>query len=130
MIRTTAHPRQLTGMGPSKGSTRVSRRPGTRRRHPRAGQRLGPGAEAGDDGAMAKSGGGPRFFKRRGDELTVKDGEGNKHHATLERVDADSTQEDGSFVLGYCKSCDWTGPARRARDKARKDALAHSDECP
>ena len=79
---------------------------------------------------MAKSGGGPRFFKRRGDELTVKDGEGNKHQATLERDDADSTQEDGSFVLGYCKSCDWTGPARRARDKARKDALAHSDECP
>jgi hypothetical protein len=88
------------------------------------------GREAGDDDAMAKSGGGPRFFRRRGDELTVKDGEGNKHHATLERVEADTTQEDGSFVLGYCKSCDWTGPARRARDKARKDALAHADDCP
>jgi len=52
------------------------------------------------------------------------------HRVTLERVEADTTQEDGSFVLGYCKSCDWTGPARRARDKARKDALAHADDCP
>jgi hypothetical protein len=98
--------------------------------HPFAERSLVSGREAGDDGAMAKSGGGPRFFRRRGDELTVKDGEGHKHQATLERVDADTTQEDGSFVLGYCKSCDWTGPARRARDKARKDALAHADECP
>ena len=97
---------------------------------PALGRWLALGAEAGDDDAMAKSRGGPRFFKRRGDELTVKDGDGNKHHATLERVDADTTQEDGSFVLGYCKSCDWTGPARRARDKARKDALAHADGCP
>lgn len=79
---------------------------------------------------MAKSGRGPRFFKRSGDDLTVKDADGHKHHAALEPVDADNTHEDGSFVLGYCKSCDWTGPARRARDKARKDALAHVDECP
>lgn len=88
------------------------------------------GPEAGDDVHMARPARGPRFFKRRGDELTVKDAEGKKHHATLERVDADTTQEDGSFVLGYCKSCDWTGPARRAREKARRDALTHAEECP
>jgi hypothetical protein len=98
-------------------------------RVPLDGQRLALGGEAGEHGLMPKSGGGPRFLKRRGDELTVKDAGGNKHHATLERVDADSTHEDGSFVLGYCKSCDWTGPARRAREKARKDALAHAEEC-
>jgi hypothetical protein len=83
---------------------------------------------------MAKPHAGPRFFKRRGHELTVKDSEGVKHQAHLERVDDDSgqpvTQDDGAFAFGYCKSCDWTGPARRARDKARRDAKAHMDECP
>ncbi|GAA2747751.1 hypothetical protein GCM10009868_38440 [Terrabacter aerolatus] len=79
---------------------------------------------------MAKSGRGPRFFKRSGDDLTLKDAEGHKHRAVLEPVDADNVHEEGAFILGYCKSCDWTGPARRARDKARKDALAHVDECP
>jgi hypothetical protein len=86
------------------------------------------------DGAMPKPQAGPRFFKRRGRELTVKDSEGVKHHAQLERVDDAGrqpfTQDDGAFAFGYCKSCDWTGPARRARDKARRDALAHMDECP
>jgi hypothetical protein len=83
---------------------------------------------------MAKSDAGPRFSKRRGRDLTVKDSRGGKHHAILEPVDQDAkhppTKDDGSFVFGYCKSCDWTGPARRARDKARKDALAHEPECP
>ena len=78
---------------------------------------------------MTKSADRARFFKRRGDDLTVKDVDGRVHHALLEPVDADTTREDGSFVLGYCKSCDWTGPARRARGKAREDALAHVPEC-
>jgi hypothetical protein len=78
---------------------------------------------------MAKRDTGPRFFKRRGHDLTVKDGDGVKHHATLESVDRHGTQDAGAFAFGYCKSCDWTGPARRARDKARKDAVAHEDEC-
>ncbi|MER7070874.1 hypothetical protein [Terrabacter sp. NPDC000476] len=79
---------------------------------------------------MAKPRSGPRFFRRRGHELTVEDADGNRLQATLEKLGADSTQEDGAFVLGYCKSCDWTGPARRARDKARRDAEAHVAECP
>jgi hypothetical protein len=83
---------------------------------------------------MAKSDAGPRFFKRRGRDLTVKDSEGVKHHAVLERVEEEPhhpmTHDDGAFAFGYCKSCDWTGPARRARDKARKDAVAHMNQCP
>ncbi len=81
-------------------------------------------------GAMPKGSASPRFWGRSGHDLTVKDSEGRKHHATLEAVDHDATRDDGAFALGYCKSCDWTGPARRARDKARRDALAHQDDCP
>ncbi|HET7800013.1 MAG TPA: hypothetical protein VFL38_06300 [Humibacillus xanthopallidus] len=87
---------------------------------------------------MAKQRPGPRFFKRKGHELTVKDSDGVKHHAVLQPVDKalskasdrHGTHDDGAFAFGYCKSCDWTGPARRARDKARKDAIAHQDDCP
>lgn len=83
---------------------------------------------------MAKQRPGPRFLKRKGHELTVKDSDGVKHHAVLQPVDKASdrhgTHDDGAFAFGYCKSCDWTGPARRARDKARKDAIAHQDDCP
>jgi hypothetical protein len=79
---------------------------------------------------MAKSDRALRFFKRSGQDLTVKDSGGRKRHATLEPVDQHGTNDDGAFAFGYCKSCDWTGPARRARDKARKDAIAHQDECP
>ncbi|WP_218917371.1 hypothetical protein [Luteipulveratus mongoliensis] len=38
-------------------------------------------------------------------------------------------REHGSFTYGYCKSCDWQGRARRARDKARRDALEHKLTC-
>jgi hypothetical protein len=79
---------------------------------------------------MAKPDRGLRFFKRKGHDLTVKDSGGRRHHATLEPVDQHGTHDDGAFAFGYCKSCDWTGPARRARDKARKDAVSHQDECP
>lgn len=37
--------------------------------------------------------------------------------------------DKGSFTYGYCKSCEWVGSARRARDKARRDALEHSELC-
>ncbi|SDP44375.1 hypothetical protein SAMN04489867_2477 [Pedococcus dokdonensis] len=40
------------------------------------------------------------------------------------------TREEGSFTFGYCKSCNWVGPARRARGKARRDVEAHLPECP
>ncbi|MFD8146063.1 hypothetical protein [Streptomyces sp. NPDC059708] len=36
-----------------------------------------------------------------------------------------STAERGSFCLAVC-SCGWTGPARRSRDLARKDATRHA----
>ena len=40
------------------------------------------------------------------------------------------TKDEGSFTFGYCRSCDWRGPGRRARDKARADAAAHHEQCP
>ncbi|CAG7574426.1 hypothetical protein FB554_2607 [Barrientosiimonas humi] len=39
------------------------------------------------------------------------------------------TREKGSFAYGYCKSCDWQGSGRRAREKARRDALEHAELC-
>ncbi|GAA2510692.1 hypothetical protein ACFW9F_09950 [Streptomyces sp. NPDC059506] len=36
-----------------------------------------------------------------------------------------STVERGSFCFATC-DCGWRGPARRARDKARKDAEEHA----
>ncbi|MFE3599818.1 hypothetical protein ACFXP3_11925 [Streptomyces sp. NPDC059096] len=38
-----------------------------------------------------------------------------------------STVERGSFCLARC-TCGWSGPARRARDRARADAAAHTGE--
>ncbi|MEI7030980.1 hypothetical protein [Streptomyces pratensis] len=35
-----------------------------------------------------------------------------------------TTVERGSFCLARC-TCGWSGPARRARDRARTDAAAH-----
>ncbi len=86
-------------------------------------------------GPMARKRG-LRFLARDGHELTVRDAEGEKYRATIEKVvkaekvEAFGAHEDGAFAFGYCKSCDWTGPARRARDKARKDAREHQDDCP
>ncbi|MGW5851491.1 hypothetical protein ACWFQ8_26700 [Streptomyces sp. NPDC055254] len=36
-----------------------------------------------------------------------------------------STAERGSFCLAVC-SCGWSGPARRSRDLARRDAARHT----
>ncbi|WP_200804536.1 hypothetical protein [Actinacidiphila paucisporea] len=38
-----------------------------------------------------------------------------------------SVVERGSFASARC-SCGWTGPARRARDRARRDARAHTQD--
>lgn len=38
-------------------------------------------------------------------------------------------REKGSFAYGYCKTCDWQGSGRRAREKARRDALEHAELC-
>lgn len=71
----------------------------------------------------------PRFLKRKGDQLKVVDGHGDKHTTHLVHLDEELTKEDGSFAFGYCKSCDWTGRARRSREKARDDARHHRAEC-
>ena len=71
------------------------------------------------------------FLKRSGHDVTIADNVGQTHHATLTRIEESvSVRDDGSFTFGYCKSCNWAGPARRARGKARKDAMAHLPECP
>ena len=71
-----------------------------------------------------------RFLTRKGRDLTLADDTGHEHRATLSRVEASaSVRENGSFVFGYCKSCDWVGPARRARAKAGRDALGHEPNC-
>jgi hypothetical protein len=36
-----------------------------------------------------------------------------------------SISERGSFAVARC-SCGWQGPARRARDRARRDAVEHT----
>ncbi|MFE9258401.1 hypothetical protein [Streptomyces sp. NPDC006879] len=36
-----------------------------------------------------------------------------------------TTTEQGSFCLARC-TCGWRGPARRSRDRARQDAVAHT----
>ncbi|MFD3698433.1 hypothetical protein ACFWUZ_20175 [Streptomyces sp. NPDC058646] len=36
-----------------------------------------------------------------------------------------STAERGAFCLAVC-TCGWSGPARRSRDLARKDATRHT----
>ncbi|MEV7871915.1 hypothetical protein AB0P17_38740 [Streptomyces sp. NPDC088124] len=38
-----------------------------------------------------------------------------------------TTVERGSFCLARC-TCGWSGPARRARDRARADADHHTDD--
>ena len=70
------------------------------------------------------------FLKRKGHHLTLTDEDGQKLRATLTQVEQPvSVREDGSFTFGFCKSCNWVGPARRARGKARRDAEAHLPDC-
>ncbi|WP_277034575.1 hypothetical protein [Actinacidiphila oryziradicis] len=38
-----------------------------------------------------------------------------------------SVTENGSFAIANC-TCGWRGPARRARDRARRDATRHSSD--
>lgn len=33
--------------------------------------------------------------------------------------------DDGNFSYGVCHVCEWRGNARRAREKARRDAAEH-----
>ena len=71
------------------------------------------------------------FLKRTGHDVTIADNVGQTHPATLTRIEESvSVREGGSFTFGYCKSCNWTGSARRSRGNARSDAIAHLPECP
>ena len=71
-----------------------------------------------------------RFLTRSGRAVTIADNAGETHHATLTRIeDSVSIRDEGSFSFGYCKSCNWVGSARRARGKARADALTHLAQC-
>jgi hypothetical protein len=71
----------------------------------------------------------PRFRARKGNVLKVADSHGHRTTTPLVPLEEELTKEDGSFAFGYCKSCDWTGRARRSRDKARQDASVHRTEC-
>lgn len=85
-----------------------------------------------EDDAVAR----PRFefLKRKGHDLTLTDDAGQRHRATITPVTDEgagvATREEGSFTFGYCKSCNWVGPARRARGKAARDADDHLTACP
>ena len=43
---------------------------------------------------------------------------------TGSRTHRTTTVERGSFAVARC-TCGWSGPARRARDRARQDAADH-----
>lgn len=46
-------------------------------------------------------------------------------------VDAiDDVQERGAFAFGSCDKCGWRGPARRSRERARKDLRHHLEARP
>ncbi|WBB64225.1 hypothetical protein O7599_17675 [Streptomyces sp. WMMC500] len=66
----------------------------------------GPGPGPGDPDGGARSGGPYR----------------DERHRT-------STAERGAFVCARC-TCGWTGPARRARSRARADAADHLPDLP
>ena len=44
---------------------------------------------------------------------------------TVEVKPSHLTEDIGSFTFGLCRSCDWRGPGRRSREKARDDVKAH-----
>ncbi|WP_446666280.1 DUF6349 family protein [Flexivirga sp. B27] len=71
----------------------------------------------------------PLFRGRKGNTLKVADSHGRTSTTPLVRLEDEPTKENGSFAFGYCKSCDWTGRARRSRDKAREDARDHRAGC-
>lgn len=61
-------------------------------------------------------------------KLRVRGVKGTK---TLEvEVKKDHIEDVGSFSFGYCTTCEWRGPGRRSRAKARDDVEAHKADCP
>ncbi len=50
-------------------------------------------------------------------EAAEPPGAGGPHHTSI--------SESGSFATARC-SCGWFAPARRSRDKSRRDATAHT----
>jgi hypothetical protein len=72
----------------------------------------GPADGGGGGGGAGAAGGGGG-----GAGGTAGGGGGSAH--------AISVVERGSFAVARC-SCGWKGPARRARDRARRDATDHA----
>ncbi|MBC9955759.1 hypothetical protein [Yimella sp. cx-51] len=55
---------------------------------------------------------------------------GDTKKATVEVKQSHLTEDVGSFTFGLCQSCDWRGPGRRSREKARDDVKDHQQLCP
>lgn len=85
----------------------------------------GPGAAAPD---RAHNGGVGKRSKVR-QRLRSLSRKELKAQVPREELRKGDTREKGSFAYGYCRSCDWQGAGRRARDKARRDALEHAELC-
>lgn len=67
--------------------------------------------------------------KRVPTELRVHDVKGAKN-LVVDIKPQHLVEDVGSFTFGYCRSCDWRGPGRRSRQKARDDVAAHVENCP
>ncbi len=52
-----------------------------------------------------------------------------KKKVTVEVKPTHLTEDVGSFTFGLCTSCDWRGPGRRSRQKARDDVAGHIKHC-
>jgi hypothetical protein len=75
------------------------------------------GTDAGGAGPADGGGGGGGAGAAGGGGGGAGGGGGSAH--------AISVVERGSFAVARC-SCGWKGPARRARDRARRDATDHA----
>lgn len=62
-------------------------------------------------------------------KLRLKPPIGGHKKLTVEVKEKHLTEDVGSFTFGLCKSCDWRGPGRRSREKARDDVSHHHDKC-
>lgn len=63
-------------------------------------------------------------------KLRLKPPVAGQKKITVEVKESHLTEDIGSFTFGLCKSCDWRGPGRRSREKARDDVQDHHDRCP
>ncbi|REF32238.1 hypothetical protein [Calidifontibacter indicus] len=62
--------------------------------------------------------------------LKLKPPIGGTKKLTVEVKPEHLTEDVGSFTFGLCTVCDWRGPGRRSREKARDDVKAHRAKHP